>query len=530
MTLHPALDFDVDQTIRDLLEERARAAPEAPYCSFDGRTYGLAEIDERVDRLASGLLGRGFAPGQRVLVMLDQHVDHVVTILALLKLGLVWVPVNVHAKGDALDFLVTHADPAGALVEDGYRAAIAPLLARLGVTQVVWRAAAAAAADPQSFERLAASEKITLAHRPAAGDVLCISYSSGTTGEPKGSQVTDLALRMSARTCMHVGDMAEGDVLFLWEPLHHLGGAQVLMIALMARARFAMVSRFSASRFWDQVRDAGATHIHYLGGVLAILLKQPVTEAERRHRVRIAWGGGCPRQVYEAVRERYALPVHEGYGLTEVSSFVTANRSGKPGSMGRPLPMFELRLVDENGLDASGTATGEIVVRPVVPGIASIGYFRNPEADRAMRRDGWVHTGDLAYRDAEGDLFYAGRKKDSVRRRGENISAWEVERVVNQHAAVEECALVGVPNDLGDEDLKLFVRPAPGATLDFAELARWCAERMPYFQVPRYFRAIDEFARTPTQRIRKAELSRDVEDSFDAEAAGRGRPQRAGAD
>lgn len=513
-----AIEFDTSKTIRQLLEELAEQTPEHVYCRWEGRDYTARDINERVDHLATGLAEYGLKAGDRVLVMLPQHIDHVIVILALLKTGIVWVPVNIHAKGEALQFLIAHADPVAAIADEEYRAEVAPLLAAQGIDRVVWRGAAA---DGRSgLEALAAPRPIALPPAPGKDDVLCISYSSGTTGEPKGSLVTDLALRMSAYTCVYVAGIRPGDRMFLWEPLHHLGGGQVLLISLVTRSTFAMVSRFSASRFWAQAREAGATHIHYLGGVLAILLKQPPSAAEKDHAVRTAWGGGCPLQIYQAAQERFGVRICEGYGLTEVSSFVTANLDGASGSIGRAIPNFEVRLLDDAGAEVPVGESGEIAIRPLDPSTISSGYFRNEQATQDMRRGGWIHTGDLAYRDAQGHFFFTGRKKDSVRRRGENISAWEVERVINQHEAVQECALIGVPNDLGDEDLKLYVRLAAGQPWDPLALVRWCESRMPYYQIPRFIAVIDEFPRTPTQRIRKADLSRATDDCWDREASG----------
>lgn len=521
MNTPDTIRFDTAKTIRQLLEELAAQQPEHVYCRWEGRDYTVREIDERVDRLAAGLVQHGLEAGNRVLVMLPQHIDHVILILALLKTGIVWVPVNIHAKGEALQFLIAHADPVAAIVDEEYRAAAAPMLAAQDIGRIIWRGEPAGQPQQARLETLAASPRpVALPPAPKKDDVLCISYSSGTTGEPKGSLVTDLALRMSAHTCVYLADIRPGDRMFLWEPLHHLGGGQVLLIALVTRSTFAMVSRFSASRFWAQVREARATHIHYLGGVLAILLKQPPSPAERGHGVRTAWGGGCPQQIYQAAQERFGVRIREGYGLTEISSFVTANRDGTPGSIGQAIANFEVRLVDDAGAEVPAGESGEIAVRPLDPSTISAGYFRNEEATREMRRDGWIHTGDVAYRDAEGHFFFTGRKKDSVRRRGENISAWEVERVIGQYESVEECALVGVPNDLGDEDLKLFVRLAAGRPWDPLALVRWCEARMPYYQIPRFFVTIDEFPRTPTQRIRKTDLPRTTDDCWDLEASG----------
>jgi crotonobetaine/carnitine-CoA ligase len=212
--------------------------------------------------------------------------------------------------------------------------------------------------------------------------------------------------------------------------------------------------------------------------------------------------------------------VREGYGLSELLTFVTMNRDGPPGSIGLPLSHYELLLCDADGTPVPPGATGEITLRALVPGLGFLGYVDSPEADRACRRGDWFRTGDLAVQSADGWLTYAGRGKDMLRRRGINISAWEVEQVFAAHPDVEEVALVAVPGELGDDELKLFVRPREGHVIDALALVRWAERRLAYYQVPRYVASIDEFPKTPTQRIRKQDLPRSTHDAWDLEASG----------
>jgi crotonobetaine/carnitine-CoA ligase len=317
--------------------------------------------------------------------------------------------------------------------------------------------------------------------------------------------------------------MQPGSVLHFWDPIYHVFGAEVLVLALMVPVTLHMVPRFSASRFWTEVRDAGASHIHFVGGVLQLLLKQPPSDLDRSHGARIAWGGGCPRDVWAAFEARFGIEIREGYGMTETSSFSTINpggsRAGKLGSIGTAVDYFRVEVVDDLGQPCAPGQPGEIRVAETEPGVLTTGYYANPEATAGALRDGWLYTGDIAEMDADGFITYHGRKKDSLRRRGENISAWEVERVVNDHPEIAESALIGVKNEIGDEDLKLFVRRIGGSTLDGATLLSWCADRMARFQVPRLVRFVDDFRKTPTQRIQKQFLSAAMDDcDHDAEA------------
>jgi crotonobetaine/carnitine-CoA ligase len=205
--------------------------------------------------------------------------------------------------------------------------------------------------------------------------------------------------------------------------------------------------------------------------------------------------------------------------MTETSSYATYNPDQRFGSVGKALPYFDVQIGDADGKALSDGQVGEIMVREKEPGLLLAGYYNNPDATRGALRGGWLYTGDLGRRDEDGYFYFLGRKKDSVRRRGENISAWEVESVLNDHPDVEECALIGVSSDIGDEDLKIVIKPVANRKPDPAVIATWCADRMPYFQVPRYFAFVDNFEKTPTERIKKEKLSRSTTDCWDREKA-----------
>jgi crotonobetaine/carnitine-CoA ligase len=352
------------------------------------------------------------------------------------------------------------------------------------------------------------------------------SLLSGITGSPKGVNKSDRTLRAGPMGTLRLTGAQPGDVFLLWESLHHGAGVAVVIAAVLQKLTLAMVEKFSATQFWDQCREAGVTHIHYLGGILPMLLKQPARADDRTHPVRIAWGGGCPPEVWKVFASRFGVEMREGYGLSEMITFVLINPEGPEGSIGQPMSWFDIRLIDDEGAEVPTGQNGEIAVRAREPGLHFLGYFRNEKAAREAMRGDWFCTGDLARKDADGFYYFAGRKKDTVRRRGINISAWEVERVIGEHEAVAECALVGVPGELGDDELKLFIRTAEGRTIVPAELIEWCKPRMPHYQVPRYVELIDEFPKTPTQRIRKGELPRTVDRAWDAQAAASLRPPR----
>ena len=502
-----------DVTLRALLERRAARDPNRACLAHGGRSLTFSELDAAANRFANGLAGRGIGEGTRVAVMLDNHPDLVCLFFALAKLGAVQVPVNTRLKGDPLAYLLRHAQPALIVAESAY----APVVTTAVTDRTVafaWRGhdADARPGDAPAFDELRTATDAPPPGSPTASHVLTVLYTSGTTGPPKGVLVTDKMHRACAAASAMAADVRPGDVMYLWEPLYHVGGMQVLVLALEHEVTVALGARFSASGFWREVRRTGATRIHFLGGILQMLLAQPPRGDDREHPVRVAWGGGAPPDVWRAFEERFGVQVRENYGMTEASSLTSINVDGRFGCVGRPAPWFKVRIRADDGTPRGPGERGEILVREREPGLITPGYFRDPEATARAIRDGWLHTGDLGWLDEEGYLHFCGRLKDCVRHRGENVSAWEIERVVERLDGVEECAVVGVASEVGEEDIKLFVKPRQGAALDPDSVFDWCARHLAHYQVPRYLAVVDGFDKTGTQRIRKETLPRTTND------------------
>ncbi len=510
-------------TLREILDQRADEDPDHVYCRFAGAALTIRELQARVNRFAHGLLAQGLGHGDRVAVMLPNTPDYIVAFLAMVRIGICQVPVNINLRGDALQYLVDHSALRAMVIDARFAEQILPTLRPESLRLVISRGGRV---DP-GFCPVVAFEAL-LAHADATTspvvttqeDTLLISYTSGTTGAPKGVLVSDKMLQAAGWAAAWLGGARRGDVYHFWEPIYHIGGAEVVILGLLERVTLAMVERFSVSSFWDEVRAEGCTHMHFLGGVAGILLKQPPSPRDRDHKLRVAWGGGCPRSIWRAFEERFGVQIYECYGMTEASSFTTVNLDGRLGSVGKPLPYFDVKIADETGRPLPTGSQGEFWVREKEPGLIMKGYFNNPVATQAALVDGWLRTGDVGSCDADGFFFYAGRTKDSLRRRGENISAWEVERVFADHPAIAECAVIGVTNELDDQDLKLFVRFNTDATIDPLDLVKWAEPRMPRFQIPRFIATIDAFPKTPSERIRKELLPKTMDACWDLERSG----------
>ena len=516
-----------DTTIKEWLEMRAAKNTNDIFCIYEDIPITYGEIDKKVNAIANSFLEVGLHRGDRIAIMIPNHPDFFYMVFACAKIGLTYIPFNTNLKGPNLDLLLELSDPRALLVDNEFINVISESFARKGyhnLEYIFTRNTQEKLELPNeireiAFEFVGSNTQTTPPNVPGAGpeDVLAISYTSGTTGVPKGVLLTDRMLRACAKGAAIANEAGPGEVMLMWESFCHIGGVQMICVCLMYSSIMALLPKFSASQFWDQARHYKATRIHYLGSVLPILLKQPPRPNDKDHYVKIAWGAGATVQFWEEFANRFGVEIHEAYGMTECSSLTTVCLDGTVGSIGKPLPYFEVRIMKDDGTEALPGEIGEIQVKAKQDGLILKGYFRNEEATKkCLLPDGWFATGDLAYMDKEGHLFFKGRSKDSLRISGENVSAWEVERIINDHPAVEECAIVGVPGELGGDDMKVFIKLKPDHEgIAPKEIADWCVPRMAKFQIPRYYTFINSFEKTVSQRIKKNNLSRSTQDSWD---------------
>ncbi|MDR5806043.1 AMP-binding protein [Caballeronia sp. LZ001] len=485
-----------------LLAAGLRATPARTVVHFDDHAISCVDASRHIVQLQRWFAGQGLVPGDRVAVMLGNSPEHIHLIYALVLSGLVWVPVNIKLRASGLEYLLQHAEPKLFVIDGEFDAITASIDCGMS------KRTRLPAFDAADMNAAFATPAIPV------DAPLCIIYTSGTTGAPKGVVFTHRMMRIASEAALRVADVREGDRLFLWEPLCHIGGAQMLLLPFLEPVTLHAVPRFSASQFWPQVERAGATQLHYLGGVLDILMQLPEAAQPSAHSLRVAWGAGVSASAWEPIQTRLKVRLRECYGMTECSSFATANVTGKPGSIGRALPWLDIELLDEHGQPVPPGEAGEIVLSSKVEGTFFPAYLKNPEATKSALRNGKLHTGDRARRDADGDLYFVGRQTDSMRVRGENVSAWEIERVFATHPAVRLSAAMGVASAVGEQDILLNVQ-FKDEPVDWETLHLWARERLASFQLPRYYRAVPGFELTASERIKKHLLSRSVEDAWD---------------
>ncbi|HJR62661.1 MAG TPA: AMP-binding protein, partial [Gemmatimonadaceae bacterium] len=342
-------------------------------------------------------------------------------------------------------------------------------------------------------------------------DLVCIQYTSGTTGFPKGCLTTHDYWLALARTVYDQTAFRAGDVTVTAAPLSYMDPTWILTLCLVRDMELVILPRFSASTFWRDVARGGVTWFYCLGTMPLLLLKQPADESvDRGHRVRFVLCSGIDARRHREIEERWGCPWREIYGSTEIGAGLMVplddSASVGSGSLGRSVPEREAAIVGPDGRSVEDGQTGELLFRGEH---MMRGYHRDPEATARWCSDGWAHTGDLAFRDERGYIHLAGRIKDMIRRGGENISAAEVESVLCQHPAVRAAACVPVPDELRGEEVKAFVQLQPGETATSTPpdlLLEFARQKLASFKVPRYVEYVERFPLTPSERIEKSRL------------------------
>jgi carnitine-CoA ligase len=505
------------QTLCGMLESRAAIDVTRPFLFFQDRAYTYGQAVAQVAAMGAALAGRGISKGDRVAIMATNSDRYVLLLFALARIGAIAVPINPELNVEEAAYILEHAGVAAVACTpqalDTARGAVAKM------AELPWFFLIDGSGESlTSFDGLLHPQ--VLPPGRAAGDpddALLILYTSGTTGFPKGVMHSQRNFALAGEAFVERMFLQPSDRLLIVLPLFHINALfYSLGGALAAGASLVFVPKFSASTFWRTAAESGATEVNILGVVGNILTRRSRSEFVPAHRLRKMYGAGMSAETLQLFpREFGVTTLIEGYGLTEVPGVSNNPFLGphKPGSIGcaarhpdRSRNFAEMRLLDDAGCDVPIGQTGEIAVRTP---ITMQGYYRDPEATAAAFRDGWFLTGDLAYRDADGYYYFVARKKDIIRRRGENVSGAEVDRVVASHPKILEAATIGVPCELGEEEILVAIVPRPGITVAADEVAAWCAQHLAPCKRPRYLIQVESLPHTPTHRVAKFKLKQD---------------------
>ncbi len=497
----------------DLIEYRGKTLGDKPYMFHEDLVVSYVDFYKATCRAANGLMAQGGGPGDGVAILMGNCPEYLYLFNGLPRGGFYSVPVNTALKKDGLRYILTNSDVSFLVVDDMLYPKVAELEKPLGSIQKIFVRRTTNQALPDGtidLQTLLDASSNKPDHIPDPDAIAYLMYTSGTTGFPKG--VVNRINAQNPQNMMLFSNLMlqENDILYTGLPLFH-GNALLLSAGLaMGRgASLALDKRFTASGFWDAVRRYNATQFNALGSVMQILMKQPEKPDDADNPVRMVLSGGCPKNIWEAFEKRFNVTIWEIYGAVDGGGINSLNLGNAPvGSIGKPMGDIEWHLIDDNGNEVPPGEIGELVHKVKDKKTNSVEYFKNPEASKKKVRGGLIYSGDLFTMDNDGNLYFVDRKTDSMRRRGENISSFEVESIIEKYPAVAECAAFGVPSDLGEDDVMVWVRPKPDKKLDLIELMNYCADTMAYFMVPRYVDVVEEIPKTETLRFKKNELKK----------------------
>ncbi|HEX2830850.1 MAG TPA: AMP-binding protein [Burkholderiales bacterium] len=512
LKLYPPHDY----TLHGVLESRAARDAERPFIRFGERTWTWRSFDEAVTQIASLLLDRGIRKGDRVGVSGRNSDGHVLMLFALARAGAIMVPINPEFGVEEARYVLHHAEVSGVVASadtldvvreacDGLKRA--PWFLMLGDAH---------AGVPGLLAEASRVQPRAMPSDVSGDDTVLIVYTSGTTGFPKGAMHSQRSFITGGEAFVQRVYLQPDDRVMIVLPLFHINALFYSLAGTVAAGcAMIVVPRFSASTFWNTAVDYGATEVNIIEAIGTILKNRPRSEFRPEHRIRAIYG---VRHSMEATfRDEFRIPhLIGGYGMTEIPGVTCNPVEGlrKPGSMGpigrHPDPMrpwAECRVVDDDGKDVGVDEEGELLVKtPII----MQGYFRDPEQTKDAFADGWFKTGDLVKRDEDGYFFFVSRKKDIIRRRGENIAGAELDRVIGTHPAVHEAAAIPVPAELGEDEILVLVVLKPGRSATAQDIALWCREHLAPQKVPRYVLFVDDLPHTPTHKVLKAQLKKDA--------------------
>ena len=495
------------RTLPRILSLQAARHGDKALIASASRSITYAGAPEVAARSAGRLAAAGIQTGDRVIAFLPNGMDLIELWFGAAWLGAVLAPINTAFRGPQLHHALALAEPA--LIVTGpqllehlrdpeVRTAVKSRICITGMTDT-----ADFSGDLPATPLPAAGEPLA-AHAARPGDPIAILYTSGTSGPSKGVICPHAQFFWWGVLTGEALDITPEDVLFTTLPFFHTNALNSMWQALLAGATFTFAERFSASRFWDQAKQAGATVTYLLGAMVHILLKAPPGTGEKDHPMRVGLSPATSPELVDQFHQRFGVRLIEGYGSTETNMIMSNVTGGyAPGTMGRVQPGFEVRIVDENDCEVPCGAPGELVVRHSEPFSVANGYFANPEATASAWRNLWFHTGDRVVCDEQGIYHFLDRIKDAIRRRGENISSWEVEQALLSHPDIKNAAVVGVPAQVGEEDVMAFIVPRDGNQPEPDAVIRFLADRIARFAIPRYLEFADELPLTENGKVKK---------------------------
>ncbi len=524
MRLDPRMPRTDECVLRPLLDRRARETPDKVFVVFeDGEQWTYAELRRRVMHVAASLQKAGVEQGDFVLSWQGNGPITLLTWFGLNYLGAVYVPINTSYRGRLLEHVIANSDARlmiadARLIDRLADVDLAQLRRVITVGDTSWQDARLEIL-PATELTAGPAEPAPLQREIAPWDTQNVIYTSGTTGPSKGVLSSYLHL-YSTGAAFH--SVTADDRAMANLPMFHAGGTGAIYRMLIRGGSVALVESFDTHSFWNKVRETGTTTLTLLGAMAPFLMKQPPGPGDRDHPLRKAVMVPLSDDAL-AFGERFGIDIYTTFNMTEISCPIYSQKNPEfKGTCGVVRAGAECRVVDENDCEVPPGTVGELIVRTDLPWAMNSGYHKNPEATAKAWRNGWFHTGDAFRRDEAGNFYFVDRIKDAIRRRGENISSFEVEAEICAHPSVREAAVVAVASELSEDEVLAVVAPVAGATIDPVALIEFLRPRMAHFMIPRFLRVMDELPKTPTQKVQKNLLREDgvTPDTWDREKAG----------
>lgn len=511
-----------------ILQDKAHMNADKIAVRTEHEQITYTQLDARVNQVGNALAALGVRKDCKVAVMLPNVPEFLYVWWGNAKLGGVTVPLNTALRGEGLAYILNHSDAETLVLSHRYLPALADIQALLTTLKHIIVLGPPGERTPHlpqgalDFSELLTAPTTSPLQEIWSDDMDSIMYTSGTTGLPKGVMHRHARCYGGFVLPILTGYTAQ-DSVYNTLPLFHIGGQNMVWMALVSDTSVAIAERFSVSRFWHDVCAYQATFTLLLGAMMPMLYKQPHSANDHENPLRIALSAAAPRTIWEAFEHRFQVKVVELYSQTEGGFLLNAeaHAAGKVGSMGKPSAGYTVQIVDADDRELLPGEVGELIYKPPAS-TALPEYYKNPEATAEKTRGGWIRSGDLAYRDEDGYFFFVDRKNDFMRRRGENISSFEVEKMINSHPHVLESAAYAVPAELGEDEVMVAIVVQPGQTFDPVSLLQYCEDHMAYFMIPRYIRIVEAFPKTGTERTMKYQLKAQgiTADTWDREAAG----------
>ncbi|MCP4716823.1 MAG: AMP-binding protein [Deltaproteobacteria bacterium] len=515
------MDVIGTKTVRDVIELKVQQFGDKEFIVFEDRegnviSYTYRQVDEMINKYANILLGKGIEKGDKVTVHMLNSPEYLFSWFACAKIGAVMIPTNVLSGAFELEYYLEFSESVAIITEPNYMEMFSGLQEKCPKVKQIFLARTSPRYPSQKLYPgavvIADLLKDTSAELPPVElhneDDLMWLFTSGTTSRPKAVQLTHANAVFSGIFGAQAWKVTDADRHFIVLPLFHVNGQFIsVMPTLTAGATLVMAEVFSATKYMAQVRCHGATTTSLVAATLKMVYNQPPEELDAENNLRVVmYAIAIPEEVWEGFEKRFDVKLCDLWGMTETLGATTVNPTAgvlKRNCIGMPRMENAIKVIDEKGNEVEPGTVGEVVVKGVPGRTIMKAYYNNPEATAETVKDGWLYTGDNAYMDEDGYFHFVDRKKDMIKRSGENVAATEVEYVISLNPKVKEVAVIGVPDPIRDEAIMACVILNPGDTCEEQEIIDWCADKLAKFKVPGFVKFMEDFPRTSIGKVQK---------------------------